>query len=253
MAAGVIGVIGASGGLGASTLAAALTRRVSVRQGACVLVDLDLGGGGAEVTTAVEHREGVRWVDLRDVVGSVDAARLVDALPGVEGAGVLSAGGRGPVRRADVPLAACRDVLDSLLGSGIPLVLDLPRSLPGVEEVAAQCSELALLTGLHTRALADLDALVERLESGWGEAGVPRGAGVISRGRRVSADVVGAIEQHLGVPHLAHVVDDRRVALACERGEWPGSARDGLRAIADLLLDRGSAVGAGSEPQGAAS
>ena len=161
MAAAVIGVIGASGGLGSSTLAAALTRRVSVRQGACVLVDLDLAGGGAEVTTAVEHREGVRWVDLRDVVGSVDATRLVEALPGVEGAGVLSAGGRGPVRRADVPLAACRDVLDSLLGGDIPVVLDLPRSFPAVEEVAAQCSELALVTGLHTRALADLDSVVD--------------------------------------------------------------------------------------------
>ncbi len=253
MAAAVIGVIGASGGLGSSTLAAALTRRVSVRQGACVLVDLDLAGGGAEVTTAVEHREGVRWVDLRDVVGSVDATRLVEALPGVEGAGVLSAGGRGPVRRADVPLAACRDVLDSRLGGDIPVVLDLPRSFPAVEEVAAQCSELALVTGLHSRALADLDSVVERLESVWGAAGVPRGVGVISRGRRVSADVVAAIEQHLGVPHLAHVADDRRVALACERGEWPGSARDGLRAIADLLLDRWHAAGTARLPRDEAS
>lgn len=233
----VFSVIGASGGVGATTLAAALTRRLAIRLGQAVLLDLDVGGGGAEVTTAVEHREGVRWLDLRDVVGPVDGQRLAEALPGLERAGVLSAGGRGPLPRAEIPSGACQDVLASLIDAGVPTVVDLPRFSPLLAEVCRLPGAVALVSSLHTRALADLDALVERLESSWSGA-TPQSAGLVTRGRRVPAEVIEAIERHLGLPHLVHVADDRRVPLACERGEWPGSARDGLRSVADVLLDR---------------
>lgn len=235
----VLTVIGASGGLGASTLSAALVRRWTARAEVCVLVDGDLTGGGAEVTTAIEHREGVRWVDLRDVVGSVDGRRLIAALPGIEGGRVLSAGGRGPMLRSEVGVAACSDVFESLRGGGVPLVVDLPRWSPLRPRVLAATTHLLLLSGLSTRALADLDALVRELEDGWAASvGPPYRVGVVTRGRRIGSEVIDAIEGHLGISHLAHVADDRRVAAAAERGEWPGSLRDGLRATAEAILDR---------------
>ena len=69
-------VTGASGGLGSSTLAAALAGAWSKR--APLLVDLDLTGGGIDVTCGIDHVEGLRWPDLNAVRGVVDPDLLAD-------------------------------------------------------------------------------------------------------------------------------------------------------------------------------
>ena len=121
-------VIGASGGLGASTWSAALARRLSLHLGECVLVDADLRGGGLDMTCGIEHVPGLRWPDLARLRGTTSAERLVAALPHGE-VPVLSAGGHG----AAVSPGVVVDVLASLRGV-VPLVLDVPargRSSPG--------------------------------------------------------------------------------------------------------------------------
>lgn len=241
----IITVVGASGGVGATTLAAALTRRRSVRDSKCALIDLDIAAGGGDVSVGVEHRNGIRWLDLRDVEGGVDGWRIFEALPGIEGGRVLAAGGRGPLPRAEVPHRACLDVLRSLRRGGVPLVIDLPRGSGLLRPVCDLSDHVLLVSGLGVRALADLDALVEGLDLPGGEDTGERRPlpWVVTRGRRIQPEVIEAVEGHLGLIHLAHVTDNRRVATTAERGEWPGSSADGLRAVADVVLDR---LGCGS-------
>ena len=130
----VTAVIGASGGLGASTLALAVGRRLAATGPPAVVVDLDLLRGGLEVTAGIEHLPGRRWDDLRHVRGRVPPESLLPVLPGEEGCAVLSARGGAP---AGVPEAAARDVVAALAAGPARVVLDLPLSSPVLPHVLA--------------------------------------------------------------------------------------------------------------------
>src|SRR6478672_5496568 len=91
----VVGVIGASGGVGSSTLAVALALRATPAVGAVTCVDLVLQAGGLDVTACVEHLPGLRWPDLAGARGRLDGADLMEALPAEGPVRVLAAGSRG--------------------------------------------------------------------------------------------------------------------------------------------------------------
>ena len=122
MSAEVVVVVGACGGVGASTLAALLARR-RAREGSTVtLVDLDPGAGGLEIVLGTEDVPGVRWADLADVRGSLAAADLVGVLPRWAGVDVLSGD-----RRAGGPARHTVDaVLPALVDGSATVVVDLP-------------------------------------------------------------------------------------------------------------------------------
>ena len=181
----LLAVVGASGGLGASTLALAVGRRLATRAGPPVVVaDLAPTSGGLEVTAGIEHLPGRRWPDLRDVRGRVPARRLVGTLPGEAGCHVLSAAPRGG---PDVRPEAVVEVLSSLDDGGVSCVLDLPATSPLLPDVMARAPLVVLLVGLRTRGLADGEAAVERLA-----ASVPASAArdpdlrLVTRGGRAS-------------------------------------------------------------------
>ena len=96
----VVGVLGASGGLGASTLTVALA--LTAAQGGlapspqAVAVDGVLSRGGLDVTACVEHVAGLRWADLTGARGSVDGQDLLAELPRACGVPVLSAAPQAP-------------------------------------------------------------------------------------------------------------------------------------------------------------
>ena len=70
----VVGVVGGSGGAGASVLAVSLAL-AGVRRGhATVLVDLDPRGGGLDLALGAEDRPGARWPDLAGITGRVPAS-----------------------------------------------------------------------------------------------------------------------------------------------------------------------------------
>ena len=231
--AAIVAVVGASGGLGASTLALAVGRRLAATGPASVVVDLDLLRGGLEVTAGVEHLPGRRWDDLRHARGRVAPEGLLPVLPHEDGCHVLSARGGAP---PDVPGAAVCDVLTSLARGPARLVVDLPASSPVLDHVLALDPLVVLLTGLRTRALADADAAVSRLvESGPAAARGPD-VRVVTRGPRPPEEVVDDVVAHLGVGHLHHLADDARVPRDAERGLFPGVARDAVRRCADSVV-----------------
>lgn len=229
-------VVGASGGLGASTLALAVGRRLAATGPPSVVVDLDLLRGGLEVTAGTEHLPGRRWDDLRHARGHLQPDALLPVLPAEDGCSVLSARGGAP---PGVPTDAAVDVVASLLTGPARVVLDLPLSSPLLPVVTASGALVVLLTGLRTRALADADAAVSRLLDGTGDqAEHPQGLDVrlVTRGRRTGVDVVDEVVAHLGVAHLHHLADDTHVPRDAERGLFPGTGRDAVRRCADAVV-----------------
>ncbi|HPB71932.1 MAG TPA: hypothetical protein PLX71_03030 [Phycicoccus sp.] len=233
-ASGAVTVVtGASGGLGASTLAAAVAAEFAGQAGTGVLVDLDLDGGGLDVTCGVEHLPGRRWPDFAGVRGAVDADRVIAGLPQRAGCALLAAG---PSRRqpsAPVPgPGAIADVLGSLIAGGRRVVIDLPRwRLDLVPDVV---DAWLVMSGTRTRELADLDALLERIAAG--PAGATAPLLLATAGPAPSAALIAAIEAHTGVAHLGQVQRSPAVPTAQERGEWPGGRA--FRGVTGPLSDR---------------
>ena len=135
-----LAVVGASGGVGTTTLVAAVGAQV-VRGGrSCAVVDLQRGGGGLDVPYAVEHLPGVRWVDLAHVDGPVDGAALLPRLPSAGGVRVLAhAREPGPVPGP----TSCAEVIDGLRANVDSVVLDAPRDL--TDELPAASTSRSLL------------------------------------------------------------------------------------------------------------
>jgi hypothetical protein len=226
-------VVGASGGLGASTLALAVGRRLAATGPPSVVVDLDLLRGGLEVTAGVEHVPGRRWHDLRHARGRVPPETLVGLLPAEDGCAVLSARGGAP---AEVPDTAAGDVVASLAGGPSRVVLDLPLWSPMLPGALSRGALVVLVVGLRTRALADADAAVSRLLDGPAAPDLAPDLRIVTRGRRAGADVVDEVVAHLGVAHLHHLADDPHVVRDAERGLFPGTGHDAVRRCADAVV-----------------
>jgi septum formation inhibitor-activating ATPase MinD len=92
----VIAFVPASGGVGSSTLAAAVTVRAAAAGRSVVAVDLDRLAGRLDVVFGLEQEAGWRWAELADVAGVVDGRGLAGELPVACGVPLLSGlGGAG--------------------------------------------------------------------------------------------------------------------------------------------------------------
>lgn len=225
----VILVTGASGGLGTSTLAA-VTATVLSRDAPATLVDGAFGGGGLDSTLAVEHLDGLRWEDLTEHEGEVDAASLRRGLP-VGPVPVLAARGHPPED------AVVRSVTHGLSRMG-PVVVDVPSGtrLPRVWLDLADL--VVVLVGLRPRWLRDGQALVR----GLGEAS--ERAVLVTRGHRRAHRVAASASDHLGLPLLEHLADDLGVVRDEARGRAPrprGPVGEVARALAETLPEERAA------------
>ena len=223
-----IGVVGASGGLGASTLTAALAARALIGIEGCdraVIIDADVRGG-LDTTACLEHVPGHRWEDLGDgsmgFVGWSGSVRFED-LPAEEGLGVIAAR-RGPV--PDPALVA--GVIDALSESIDLLAVDC-----GPRPTAALLSRLDLLVvlaGTTARGLGDATALTQACT-------LTRSYPVLVT-RGTPRDQSGpAAARHLGLPLLGHLPDDARIRRHAEQGISPGTVCSALDELADRALE----------------
>lgn len=164
----VVGVVGAGGGVGASTHAALVARRLA-RGTATALVDLDPGAAGLDVVLGVEEAEGARWPDLRGAGGDVPGADVLALLPRWGACAVLSAD-RGRPEPVDPGVRV--DVLHALAGTLGALVLDLARGavVEGDAPLPA-CDALVVVARPDLRCVAGALALLPRVEA----ASVPCG------------------------------------------------------------------------------
>lgn len=207
-----LAVVGASGGVGTTTLVAAVGAAL-VRAGwSCAVVDLQHGGGGLDVPYAVEHLPGVRWGDLADLDGPVDGAALLPRLPSADGVRVLAhARESGPV--PDV--ASCAQVIDGLRAAVDSVVLDAPRNLPAA--LLGGVETAVLLSGTGVLELSALAAVGRRVADH-----VDRTI-VVLRDRRESPALSAEVSRALELPVLGWLRDDPQVRRNLARGTGPAS------------------------------
>ena len=218
----VLGVVGASGGLGASTVAVALAVRATSSVGVTACVDGVLERGGVDVTACLEHVPGLRWPDLAELRGAVDGADLLRSLPAEGAVRVLAARGQAP---PDEVVATCLDALSTICAL---TVVDLGSSL----RWADRCTDVVLLSGVTARHLADASAVAAGLRRHRATARV-----VLRAGRR---EVVTAeqVAQHLDLPQAGTLRHDPDVVADADRARVPGSRRKGLLVAAvDRVLE----------------
>lgn len=217
-----VGVVGGTGGAGATTLACALAQCHSGRA-PTLLVDADPLGPGLDRLLGMEAVAGVRWEALVDTAGRLGARALREAVPRRDHLGVLT--WSGVRRRTDVPTA--RRILPAAARGHELVVLDLARQEACLAELVDRCDDLLVVTATTVPALAATARLVEGL-------GRHSRVGLVVRpGGLGDADA----ERVTGLPVVAAVGEQRGLAAAVDRGLGPLTGRGPLARAARELLD----------------
>lgn len=237
----VIGVVGASGGIGTTCLAAALATRAAATGRRVACADAGPWGGGIEAVFDLESCPGARWPDLADARGRLDGAVLLRHLPqSTDGVRVLSAttAEPGTADEATGPTrpAAVATVLGALARAVDTLVLDLGTAPAGgrePSEAMTASGDLLLVVGSGVPALSRASRAAAAVTVGDAER-----VWLVQRCPRGRADLAGLVAERLGLPLLGAVYDDPRLDDALVRGVAPGSTRGRIGDVADRLLSQ---------------
>jgi secretion/DNA translocation related CpaE-like protein len=210
----VIGVIGGSGGAGATTFACALGQ-VAAHTGPAVVVDADPLGPGVDRVLGLEVSDGVRWDALCQTTGRLSARSLREALPRRGALGVLS---WHPGTHRSLQAFAVREVLSAARRGHDTVVVDLPRGAdPLIDEVASRCDRLLVVVVPSVAGLASASRLCARFRDHTGVELVLRGHGITPR----------EVTRITGVPVAAAMADQRGLAEAIDLGLGPVRSRRG--------------------------
>lgn len=227
-------VVGGSGGVGASTLAAGLAMVAAQAGDRAMLVDADPLGGGIDLLIGAERIDGWRWPRLTGARGHL--GDLAGQLPRVDGVDVLSMsrGEHDPQPDAEQMKA----VLSSAARSHDLAVVDVPRALTAAgREALRRADAVMLLVQADLRGIAAGRQIARQLDDAC------TALGVLVRTTRSAGVGAHAVAEGLELPLLGTVSDDPSLRTAVERGDPPGRAgRSPLARTCRALLDQ-SAVG----------
>ena len=204
----VLGVLGGSGGAGATTFACALGQ-MAAGSGDAVVIDCDPLGPGVDRVLGLERQDGFRWDALCQTTGRLSARSLRAALPRRGALGVLSwyAAGTGSLQAF-----AAREALSAARRGHDTVVLDLPRSPdPIVDELAARCDRLLVLVVPTVAGVAAAARICHRFSDLAGLRLVLRGSGI------EPADVTSATR----APVLTSMLDQRGLQESIDLGLGP--------------------------------
>lgn len=233
----IIAVLPASGGVGATSLAAALAVRAAAAGRRAIAVDLDPWSGGLDVTFGIEQEPGWRWGELGEVSGVVDGELLAARLPAVLGVPVLAmptAGTHGSTAQLDVAgwIERVPDVVLGLAEAHAVTVLDACRDERLLPLVCAHADAVVVVVGTRTPELAAAAAAIPALQSYGADPWVAlrgRGAG----------ELEDIIIDELDVEVVGVLGEDGRLAGEVADGVPPGHrGRGPLVSLADRLLLR---------------
>lgn len=240
----LLAIVGASGGCGASTLAAATARYAAETGRSVVLVDGAAGGAGLDVVLGIEHVAGVRWPDLVGCRGVVDGPGLIARMPRSGSVAVLAHSRESPLA---VAAAAVRGVVAGLVAAVDLVVVDAPRSW-SVGSVGSVSSVVPVPSGSQAPGGVQADLAVVVAGTGVVElaalaATAPRVARhvpqthLVLRGRRVSRALVDDVEAALDLPVLGVLGEDPQVARDVAHGIPPGGSRGPVADLARLVIE----------------
>lgn len=229
----VVAVVGGSGGAGATTFAAALAT-VAADVPPVTLVDADPLGPGLEGVAGVTETDGAGWASVSESAGRLGSRALRGALPVRDGLAVLG-WGTGP--RVALEATVVREALSAARRGSRLVVVDLPRYLDAAAtEALVRCDRALVVTGLD---VASVGATARQV------AGLLRLApwvGLVARGPASALDP-DEVAAALGVPLVAVMADQRRLAESIDLGLGPLRTRRGplARAARDALAVVGPA------------
>lgn len=247
----VLGVLGGSGGVGASCLAAAVATRAAVRGACALVVDSDPTFGRLDALFDLDGVAGVRWGDLAGARGRLDGAALLGMLPrSAEGVRVLAGGGQvlgeGESEPRPETMASAVAALVGHSGSPTVTVLDLQRAAPALAHLSVFCSDIALVIGSGVSALACAEPAARRARALTPTTGR---CWLAQRGPRSRRDVADAVAEATGLPLLTFVDDDPGLDERLARGCAPGTGKGPLASAGSTVLRR-LASGAAGSPRG---
>ncbi|GAB4006649.1 septum site-determining protein Ssd [Nocardioides ultimimeridianus] len=221
----VIGVIGGTGGAGATTFACALGQWAQ-RAGETAVIDCDPQGPGLDRVLGMESTEGFRWDALCTTTGRLSARALREALPRRGRLGVLS--WYVDATPQTLQAFAVREALSAARRGHRTVVLDLPRTPDRlIDEVASRCDQLLVMTVAGVAGVAG----AARMRARFGEH--PH-VGLVLRGESLSA---AEVARAVRLPVVTQMRDQRAVNESIDLGLGPlRSGRGPLaRACAEVL------------------
>jgi septum formation inhibitor-activating ATPase MinD len=274
----VIALVPATGGTGSTTLAAAVAVRAAAAGRSSVIVDLDRLAGRLDVVLGIEEEDGWRWPDLAGVSGVVDGSQLLRELPMARGAAALSFGpadlggdtgaalapgapapewGREPsgaayrLDDASEWLERACDVVAGLREAADVVVLDCPRDERVLEALADEIDVVVITVGTAVAQVASAAVAVPLVRLALDRVRLapspatslplvpPVEPWVVLRGGRVDEQLHDLLMDHLDVPVIGTVGDDRHVLADLAAGVPPGTrGRGSVVEMADRLLLR---------------
>lgn len=223
----VVAIMGGSGGVGASTLAAAIAQlSASGRGHPAALVDADPLGGGIDLLLGAEGVSGWRWPHLNGAAGQLGDLR--GYLPVVEKVSVVSMARENRMNLAREPLAA---IVNSLAIWHSLVVIDPGRTSDVMaREALRQASRHLVVVSATVRGVAAARELLADPALAEAELVVRR-----SRGALAPAVVSDVLDR----PLRAVLPTDSALAPAAERGEPPARAAGrAFRREASRLVDQ---------------
>ncbi|WP_115243886.1 hypothetical protein [Corynebacterium renale] len=225
----VIAIYGATGGVGASTLAAAVALSVP----GAVLIDATVTSGGLDLLMGAEDSTGARWADVGGTEGHVDAHAVLGALPHAPGGtpmltvartatatpGLVSVAGDGG-KRAEHLIGAVR--------SAVPAVVVDAGDTDALGAIIASADYHVILHAAEIRSTAQATNLAARLRAA--------GAQPVSilRHRQWSALSAADATAVTGMDVIAEIPHIRGLAKATELGalsKVPGKLKPVVGAI----------------------
>lgn len=159
----VVGVLGAAGGVGASSISCWLAAAAASREIRTLLVDGDPLGGGLEVALGAEAHPGVRWPDLGEVRGTLNPDQLIHALPSVGGFSLLSMGTE-PPSPGILASAAVPPILEAARAAFDLTVVDVARGWSADGSMLPYCQSVLLVVPGRVRAISGARATVAQLQ-----------------------------------------------------------------------------------------
>lgn len=233
-----LAVVGGSGGVGASSLAAALAIRAG-RHGAVTLVDLDPDGPGAQRLLGIDGDAGITWPDLAAAYGRLGAADLRAALPRVDEVSVLGWPVEHlPGERPGLDALPVAETLAAARRGSEWVVLDLPRGDPRADTAVLgrgqhePVDQVVLVVRPTVTGVASAVRTLDRLDA------LRAPVGLVVRTRRGSP-VTREVATALRLPVLAELAHHRRLDEHLDLGLGPvHDRRSPLAVAADAILRR---------------
>ena len=225
----VLGVTGGCGGAGATTAAIWIAQAAAGLGIRVLLVDGDPWGGGLELALAAEETPGLRWPDLSEASGSIDAEQLSDALPIAGGFSFLSWPGSRE-RPAPVDAATTGGVLDAARRGYELVVVDIGRGTEPLHAYAWDCDRILVVVPAQLKAAVASARLLQELP--------PVEAALLVRGKAGAALDGALIADAVGLPVHGRVPELRGVGAAVENGRLLElGRRRSVRHFAASVLD----------------